>query len=77
MQVVGRYLAIAALLAVVFLEGYYIMVLRDTIQRQAEDLRKISGQLQLLKSERNSLNEEISSVRDRAGEGDHGDTVKR
>lgn len=77
MQVVGRYLAVAALLAAICLEGYYIMVLRDTIQRQAEDLSKISGQLQLLKSERDSLNEEISSARDRAGEGDHGDTVKR
>ncbi|NJD56756.1 MAG: hypothetical protein FIA94_10180 [Nitrospirae bacterium] len=77
LQVVGRYLAIVALLAVVCLEGYYIMVLRGTIQRQTEDLRNISVQLQLLKSERDSLNEEISSVRNRAeGEG-HGDTVKR
>ena len=77
MQVVGRYLAVAALLAVVCLEGYYIMVLRDTIQRQTEDLRNISVQLQLLKSERDSLNEEISSVRSRAEEDGNGDTVKR
>ena len=76
-QVVGRYLAVAALLAVVCLEGYYIMVLRDTIQRQTEDLRNISVQLQLLKSERDSLNEEISSVRSRAEEDGNGDTVKR
>jgi hypothetical protein len=77
MQVIGRYLAVAALLAVVCLEGYYIMVLRDRIQRQTEDLRNISIQLQLLKGERDSLNEEISAVRDRAELGDHGDTVKR
>lgn len=76
-QVVGRYLAVAALLAVVCLEGYYIMVLRDTIQRQTEDLRNISVQLQLLKSERDSLNEEISSVRSRAEEDGNGDTLKR
>ncbi|HYQ48670.1 MAG TPA: hypothetical protein VEP69_06355 [Thermodesulfovibrionales bacterium] len=76
-RVVGRYLAVAALLAVVCLEGYYILVLRDTIQRQTEDLRNISVQLQLLKSERDNLNEEISSARNRAEEEGHGDTVKR
>ena len=77
MQGVGRYLAVGILVAVVCLEGYYIMVLRDTIQRQTEDLRNISLQLQLLKSEQDSLNEEISSARERAEERDHGDTVKR
>ena len=77
MQGVGRYLAVGVLVAVVCLEGYYIMVLRDTIQRQTEDLRNISVQLQLLKRERDSLNEDISSARNRAEERDHGDTVKR
>jgi len=76
-QIIGRYLAVAALLAAVCLEGYYIMVLRDTIRRQAEDLRSISVQLQLLKSERDSLNEEISSARKMAEEGTHGNTVER
>ena len=77
MQGVGRYLAVGVLVAVVCLEGYYIMVLRDRIQRQTEDLRNISVQLQLLKSEQDSLNEEISSVRNQAEEGGHGDNVKR
>ena len=77
MQGVGRYLAVVVLVAVVCLEGYYIMVLRDTIQQQNEDLRNISVQLQLLKSEQDSLNEEISSVRNQAEERNHGDTVKR
>ena len=72
-----RYLVIAALIAVVCLEGYYIFVLRGTIRRQTEDLRNISVQLQLLKSERESLNEEISSVRNRSEEEGHGDTVQR
>ena len=76
-QTIGRSLAVAALLAAVFLEGYYIMLLRDTVQRQAEDLRSISVQLQLLKSERDSLNEEISSARKKTEEGNHGNTVKR
>ena len=77
MQGVGRYLAVVVLVAVVCLEGYYIMVLRDTIQQQNEDLRNISVQLQLLKSEQDSLNEEISSARNQAEERDDGDTVKR
>lgn len=77
MQGVGRYLAVGVLVAVVCLEGYYIMVLRDTIQKQNEDLRNISVQLQLLKSEQDSLNEEISSARNQAEERDDGDTVKR
>jgi peptidoglycan hydrolase CwlO-like protein len=77
MQGVGRYLAVVVLVAVVCLEGYYIMVLRDTIQKQNEDLRNISVQLQLLKSEQDSLNEEISSARNQAEERDDGDTVKR
>jgi hypothetical protein len=76
-QIIGRYLAIAALLAAVCLEGYYIMVLRDTIHRQTEDLRSISVQLQLLKSERDSLSEEISSARKQAEEGNYGNTIKR
>ncbi len=76
-QIIGRYLAIAALLAAVCLEGYYIMVLRDTIQRQTEDLRSISVQLQLLKGERDSLSEEISSARKQVEEGNYGNTIKR
>jgi hypothetical protein len=77
MQGVGRYLAVGVLVAAVCLEGYYIMVLRDTIQKQNEDLRNISVQLQLLKREQDSLNEEISSARNQAEERDDGDTVKR
>jgi len=77
MRVIGRYLVIATLFAAVCFEGYYIMVLRATMQRQTEDLRNISVQLQLLKSERDSLNEEISSARKQAEEGGHGNTIKR
>ena len=77
MQVMGRYLVMVALLAVACLEGYYIFVLSDTIQRQAEDLRNISTQLQLLKSERETLNEEIFSAKKRAGEEDHGTAFQR
>lgn len=76
-QVMRKYLAITILLAAICLEGYYISLLSDTLQKQAEDLRSISAQLQLLKSERESLNEEILSARKRAGEEDHGIAPQR
>ena len=77
MLTVRRYLVIVLLLAAVCLEGYYIFVLNDTIQRQAEDLRSISAQLQFLKSERESLNEEISSATKHADEEGHGTAIQR
>ncbi len=72
-----RFLAVAALLAALCFEGYYIFSLRATIKRQTEDLRNISVQLQLLKSERESLNDELSSAKKQAGEKDDGDTSQR
>ena len=72
-----RYLVVAALLAALCFEGYYIFSLRATIKKQTEDLRNISVQLQLLKSERETLNEEISSARKLAGEKDDGNTSQR
>lgn len=72
-----RYLVVAALLAALCFEGYYIFLLRATIKRQTDDLRNISVQLQLLKSERETLNEEISSARKHAGEKDNGNTTQR
>lgn len=72
-----RYLIVAALLAALCFEGYYIFLLRATIRKQTEDLRNISVQLQLLKSERETLSEEISSARKQAGEKDDGNTSQR
>ncbi len=76
-QIIGKYLAVAALLALVCLEGYYIVLLRDTVRRQAEDLRDISVRLQNLRSERDILYEEISVARKQAEEGNHGNTINR
>ncbi len=72
-----RYLVIGALLAALCFEGYYIFLLRTTIKKQTEDLRNISVQLQLLKSERESLSEEISSAKKQAGEKDDGNSSQR
>lgn len=72
-----RYLIVAALLAALCLEGYYIVMLRATIKKQTEDLRNISVQLQLLRSERETLSEEISAARKQAGENNDGNTTQR
>jgi uncharacterized protein YlxW (UPF0749 family) len=72
-----RYLVVAALLAALCFEAYYIFMLRTTIQKQTEDLRNISVQLQLLKNERETLSEEISSAKKQAGEKDNGNTGQR
>ena len=72
-----RYFVVAALLAALCFEGYYIFLLRATIKRQTEDLRNISVQLQLLKSEREALSNEISSARKEAGEKNDGNTGQR
>lgn len=72
-----RYAVIAVLIAVLCIEGYYIFLLKETIQKQTEDLRNISVQLQLLKSEREILNEEISSAQKQSGEKNDGNTTQR
>lgn len=72
-----RYLVVGALLAALCFEGYYIFLLRKTIRKQTEDLRNISVQLQLLKSERETLHEEISSAKKHTGEKDDGNTGQR
>ncbi len=73
----ARYLAIAALLALLCVEGYYIVLLRTTIKKQAEDLRSISLQLQNYRSEKEGLMEELSAARKHAGESDNGNTAQR
>ncbi len=67
------------LLAALCIEGYYILVLRDTIEKQKDDLKNISIQLQSLKSERINLHEELSSIKKATGDNgdDHGNTARR
>lgn len=72
-----RFLFILLLAAAVFMEGYYIFVLRDKINKQTEELKDISLQLQFLKNERDNLHEELSSVKKSAGESKNGNTTER
>ena len=72
-----RYIVIAMLFAALCLEGYYILVLRETIRRQTEDLRTISVQLQQLKSVRETLKEELSTTKTGTGDNYDGDATQR
>ena len=64
------------LIAALAAEGYYIFVLRDKIEKQTEELRDISIQLQSSKNESADLREELSSIKKMAGERKDGDTAE-
>lgn len=70
-----KFLLVLLLMAGVVVEGYYIFVLRDKIERQTEDLRTISMQLQSSKNESTDLHKELSSIKKMAGEGKDGNTA--
>ncbi len=64
------------LIAAVAAEGYYIFVLRDKIEKQTDDLRNISIQLQSSRNESADLREELSSIKKLAGERNDGNTAE-
>ena len=70
-----KLLLVLVLVAAVAVEGYYIFVLRDKIERQTEELRTITIQLQSSKNESTDLREELSSTKKMAGEGKDGNTA--
>ena len=57
-----RLLLALLLVGAMCLEGYYVAVLRKTVERQDEELRDISKELQTLKIERTELNDKLSSI---------------
>lgn len=67
-----RAVLVAALLAALLVEGYYIMLLRERIARQTDELKDISVQLQILKMKRDGLEEELTSARKTLQEGIEG-----
>ncbi len=75
-NLVRKLLLILLLLAAVAAEGYYILVLQDKVERQAEELRNISIKLQSSKNESADLREELSSIKKMAGEGKDGNTAE-
>ncbi|MGC2064406.1 MAG: hypothetical protein WA610_15660 [Thermodesulfovibrionales bacterium] len=76
-QAVLWVLLVCALIVVVGIEGYYIYVLRDTIEKQSEELNHTSTQIQALRHERISLEDELHLIKKKAGEENDGNTVQR
>jgi hypothetical protein len=70
-------LLVLFLIAVVAAEQYAVFALRDGIARQGEELRRISLRLRTLKDERNTLDEELSLMKKRAGDKNNGTTPER
>ncbi len=68
---------VCALIVVVAIEGYYIYVLRYTIERQSEELHHTSMQIQALRHERTSLEDELHLIKKTAGEQNDGNTAQR
>jgi cell division protein FtsL len=77
-QILIRLLLVLLLSALAVAEGYYIFILRDRIDKQTEEIKNVSMELQKLKLERGNLSEELSSIKKSTiGEDKDGDTDKR
>lgn len=60
-----RYVLIGLLVVAVVVEGYYIYLLHDTIEKRNDELSNISVQLQFLKNEREDLRATLSEMQER------------
>ncbi|MHB8880714.1 MAG: hypothetical protein ACYC69_04280 [Thermodesulfovibrionales bacterium] len=63
-----------ALFMAVLAEGYYIFSLRDIIERQSDELKNTSLQLESLRNASSSLREELDSIKKMAGDRKDGTT---
>jgi predicted Holliday junction resolvase-like endonuclease len=71
-----RLLLLFGLMAVVLLEGYYIVALRHRAENQEEELKAISMQLQSSRNERDVLREELLAIK-KAVEKNNGNASQR
>lgn len=76
-QAILRAVLICLLVAVIGIEGYYIYVLRDIIEKQSEELNHTSMQIQALRHERITLEDELQLIKKKAGEDTNGNTAQR
>jgi hypothetical protein len=72
-----KLLLIFLLLFAVMMEGYYIYLLQDKIEKRNDELKNISVQLQLLKNEREELKASLSSADKTTGAAGNGNTGER
>jgi len=73
---VKRFL-IFLLIVSILVEGYYIYVLKDKIEKRDDELKDISVQLQFLKNEREELKASLSSANKTTGDPGNGNTTER
>ena len=71
-----RLLLIFFLVAAVLAEGYYIYLLQDKIEKRNDELKNMSVQLQLFKTEREDLKANLSSAK-KTGDAGHENTSAR
>jgi hypothetical protein len=74
MRHLSRLAAVIVLTAAVVVEGYLVVLLRDRIDRESDEIFYISQRLQVMKSERSGLNETLSSMKKPSGEEKDGHT---
>lgn len=67
---------IILLVVSVIVEGYYIYLLQDKIEKRNDELKNISVQLQFLKQEREDLKATLSSAQQK-GDAGNGNTPER
>ena len=76
-RTVARMVAILLLVAALAVEGYYVASLQRTVERQKEEIKNISLQLQTLKSERMELRDTLSVMDQTRGGSQNGNTAVR
>lgn len=72
-----KLLLIFLLVIAVIVEGYYIYLLQDKIEKRNDELKNISVQLQLLENEREELKASLSSADKTTGAAENGNTAER
>lgn len=72
-----KLLLIFLLVVAVSIEGYYIYLLQDKIEKRNDELRNLSVQLQFLKNEREDLKASLSSANKKTGAVGDGNTAER
>jgi hypothetical protein len=68
---------ILLLVVSIIVEGYYIYLLKDKIEKRDDELKDISVQLQFLKNEREDLKASLFSANKKTGDPGNGNTAER
>lgn len=72
-----RLFMIVLLVVAVIVEGYYIHLLQDRIEKQTDELKNITVRLLLLKSEEEDLKARLSAAQKTEGDPGSGNTTER